>query len=130
MKSVSSLIIILFLITSGIPFGFAETPIIDSTSEQSPIFSSTPKESRNISVSLQESVGITSNVPQKKSITTNPSIISQSESLGKTVYLSEDFKIISSIFEETIVHNSFVIQPQTTLDKVAQIETVKDRNGT
>ena len=49
------------------------------------------------------------------------------EYLGKTVYLSEDFKIISSIFEETIVHNSFVIQPQTTLDKVAQIETVKDR---
>ena len=127
MKSVLSLFIILFLLTSSIPFGFAETPLIDPISEQSEIVSSTPKESRNISISLQESVGIASNVPQKKSTTTNPSIISQSEYLGKVVYLSEDFKITSSILEQTIVHNMFIVQPQTILDRVSQIEKVKDR---
>ena len=128
MKSVLSLITILFLLTSSIPFGFAETTTNDSTiPETLSLVSSTPKESRNISVSLHESVGIVSNSPQKKSTAINPIIISESEHLGKTVYLSEELNLISSILQQTVEHNSFVIQPQATLDRISPIEQIKDR---
>jgi hypothetical protein len=116
------------LITSIIPFGFADVPVIDTIpSETSPLVSSTPKESRNISVSLQESVGIATNSPQKKAPTFTPTIISTSDSLGKMVYLSESLHITSSIFEQTVALNSHIIQPQATLDRVAQIDKIKDR---
>ena len=127
MKSVFSLIAILFLLTSSIPLGFAETPIDSLESETSPIVSSAPKESRNISISLQESIGMTSNDPQKKSSSINPNTISQSEDLEKVVYFSENLKISSSIFEQSVVHNMFVEQPQTSLDRISQIEKIKDR---
>jgi len=128
LKSVLSLITILFLLTSSIPFGFAETTTNDSTiPETLSLVSSTPKESRNISVSLHESVGIASNSPQKKSSAINPTIISESEHLGKTIYLSEELNLISSILQQTVGHNSFVIQPQATLDRISPIEQIKDR---
>ena len=128
MKSVLSLIIILFLITSTIPFGFAEILPNDSTLSETPtIVSSTPKEFRNISVSLHESVGISTNSPQKKNTLIQPSVLYESESFGKMVYLSEDLKIISFIHEQSVKHVSFVIQPQTTFDRILQIEQTKDR---
>ncbi len=128
MKSVLSLIIILFLISSNIPFGFTEVPVIDVTSSEiSPIVFSTPKESRNISVSLQESVGISTNSPLEKDPTSQPIVMSTSSSLGKMVYLSESLHITSSIFEQTIALNSYIMQPQATLDRVSQIDKVKDR---
>ena len=128
MKSVLSLFIILFLITSSIPFGFADISTNDSTlSETSTIVSSTPKESRNISVSLHESVGISTNSPQKKNTSIDPSVLYESESFGKMIYLSEDLKIFSSIHEQSVGHVSFVTQPQTTFDRILQIEQTKDR---
>jgi hypothetical protein len=116
------------LITSTIPFGFAEILPNDSTLSETPtIVSSTPKEFRNISVSLHESVGISTNSPQKKNTLIQPSVLYESESFGKMVYLSEDLKIISFIHEQSVKHVSFVIQPQTTFDRILQIEQTKDR---
>ena len=128
MKSVLALITILFLITSSIPFGFTEIYGQDVIpTKTSPIVSSTPKESRNILVSLHESVGITSNAPQKKVPTFEPTIMSTSDVLGKTIFLSERLDITSSILEQTVQLKSFVVQPQATLDRVSQIDKVKDR---
>jgi len=128
LKSVLSLIIILFLISSSIPFGFAEVPLIDLTSSDiSPIVSSTPKESRSISVSLQESVGLATNSPLKKNPISHPTVMLTSDSLGKMVYLSERLDIISSIPQQIVSLNSYITQPQATLDRVSQIEKIKDR---
>jgi len=128
LKSVLSLIIILFLISSSIPFGFADVPIIDPTSSEiTPIVSSTPKEFRNISVSLQESVGLSTNSPLEKNSAVYPIIMSTSDSLGKLIYLSESLHITSSMFEQTVELNSYTIQPQATLDRVSQIDKIKDR---
>jgi len=108
--------------------GFSEVPVIDSTSSEiSPIVSSTPKESRNISVSLQESVGLSTNSPLKKNPIYQSYIMSTSDSLGKIVYLSENLHITSLIFEQQVISNSYVIQPQATLDRVSQIDKTKDR---
>ena len=96
MKSILSLIIILFLISSSIPFGFADVPVIDPTSSEiTPIVSSTPKESRSISVSLQESVGLATNSPLKKNPLVYTTIMLTSDSLGKLIYLSESLHITS-----------------------------------
>ncbi len=128
MKSVLSLITILFLLTSSVPFGFAEVPSVDSlSSETSPFVSSTPKESKNISVSLHESVGIATNSPLKKNPVLQPSVMSTSDSLGKIIYLSESLHSASSILEQTVAFNSYISQPQATLDRVSQIDKLKDR---
>ena len=111
MKSVLSLITILFLITSSIPFGFAEISTTDlMPSYTSVIVSPTPKESRNISVSFYESVGVATNSPLKKNTAIGSDIIIESENLGKTVYLSEQLNLISSINEQTVVHHPLVAQ--------------------
>jgi len=128
LKSILSLIIILFLISSNIPFGFADVPVIDLTSSEiSPIVSSTPKESRHISISLQESVGITTNSPLKKNSVMDQTVMSTSESLGKMLYLSESLQITSSIPKQSVTSNPYTIQPQATLDRVNQIDKINDR---
>ncbi|MFQ5476325.1 MAG: hypothetical protein ACE5DT_04755, partial [Nitrosopumilus sp.] len=54
--------------------------------------------------------------------------MSTSDSSGKTVYLSESLHITSSIFEQQVVaFNPHVTQPQATLDRVSQIDKIKDR---
>jgi len=65
---------------------------------------------------------MSANAPQQKNTIIQPSILYESESFGKMVYLSENLKIISSIQEQSIGHVSFVTQPQTTFDRVSQIE--------
>jgi len=50
-----------------------------------------------------------------------------SDSLGKMIYLSESLHITSLIFEQTLALNSYITQPQATLDRISQIEKVKDR---
>ena len=127
MKSVLSLVIILFLISSSVPFGFAEVPVIDLTSSETSLIVSSPKESRSISISLQESVGLATNSPLKKNPVAHPTFISTSDSLGKLIYLSESLDITSSILEQTIAFNSYITQPQATLDRISQIDKIKDR---
>ena len=127
LKAVLSLITILFLITSSIPFGFADvtysvTPVIDD----SPIVSSTPKETRNISVSLNESVGIASNSPQKKTSFEKPLIMSESDRFGKMIHLSESLDINPSMLEQTVQLNSFIPQQPVAVERT-QSDKLKDR---
>jgi len=119
LKSVLTFIIILFLITSGIPFGFADLQQTDVLTSQNLINdSSAPKETRIISVSLHESMGMATNQPPKKDSIGYSNAIYTSESINKLVYLSESLEIISSISEQQIQFNTFVIQPQAVLDRV------------
>jgi DNA-binding LytR/AlgR family response regulator len=86
LKSVLSLITILFLLTSSIPFGFAEISTTDlMSSDTSTIVSSTPKESRNISVSFYESVGVAANSPLKKNTVIGSGIIIESENKSESI---------------------------------------------
>ena len=92
-----------------------------------PTISSTPKETRNISVSLKESVGIASNSPQKKTSIEQPLIMSTSDTFGKTIYLSENLDINSSMFEQTVQFASFIPQQPATIDRTSQADKLKDR---
>ncbi|MCV0430675.1 MAG: hypothetical protein K5781_03740, partial [Nitrosopumilus sp.] len=126
MKSAFSLIAILFLLTSGIPFGFAESPSVDSPYEQSEIVSSTPKESRTISISLEESIGIKSNPPQKKNSEVNSNTVSESGHSKTNISLSEDLNLISSALEESVLHITFISQPQVIIERITQTDKTRD----
>ncbi|MCH8085908.1 MAG: hypothetical protein IIC15_05745, partial [Thaumarchaeota archaeon] len=116
MKSVLSLIIILFLITSSIPFGFADLQQTDSLTPQNLIDdSSAPKETRIISISLSETIGIETNQPPTKDPIGYNSVSYSSESFKKLVSLSESLDITTSTSEQQIQFNTFVKQPQATL---------------
>ena len=69
MKILLSFIAILLLVTSSVPFGFADTtPQIDSSlNDELPLQPSTPTR-KIISIDLEESVGLASGPPTKKEI--------------------------------------------------------------
>ena len=128
MKSVLTLIIILFLITSSIPFGFADLQQTDVPIPQNLIDDfSAPKENRIISIFLHESMGIATNEPPKKNSMHQNNAIYISEDSEKFIFLSENLDITTLTNEQQIQINTFVIQPQAILDRVSQIDKVKDR---
>ena len=128
MKSVLSLIIISFLISSSIPFGFADLQQTDALTPQNLTDdSSAPKETRIISIYLNESMGIASNQPSKNDSIDYGSVTYTSESFKKLVVFSESLGITSYTAEQQIQFNTFVKQPQATFDRVSQIDKVKDR---
>ena len=119
MKSVLSLITIFFLITSSIPFGFAEIEQTDALTSPNLDDSSTPQEGRLISISLHENIGIKSNQPPKKIPVNNINNEITSTSFGKLIILSESLDIKTSLSEQQTIIHSLISQPQTTLDRIS-----------
>ncbi|MCV0393238.1 MAG: hypothetical protein K5790_08145, partial [Nitrosopumilus sp.] len=129
MRNILSIFIILFLITSIIPFSFADVQTDALTqSELIPISSLPPKETKNVSISLHESIEIKTNQPMKKdSMHSNLVNTSTSDSFEKKIYLSEKLKIDTGLFESTIFFNSINPQPQTILDRFFTNDKTKER---
>ena len=128
MKSVLTIILILFLVASNIPLGFSDLQQTDAPIPQNFVDdSSALNETRIISISLHENIGIVSNQPSKKDSIDYSSISYTSESFKKLVSLSEKLDIKTSLSEQQIQFNTFLKQPQATLDRISQIDKVKDR---
>ncbi len=116
------------MITSSVPFGFADPQQTDSLASTSLSDEfSTLKETRTISISLHESIGIASNHPPKKHSIDDASSIYTSDHSEKLISFSESLDITTSIIEQQIHINSLITQPQTILDRVSQIDKLKDR---
>ena len=125
MKSVLSLITIIFLITSSVPFGFADlqTTLIPQNSVDD---SSAPKENRIISLSLHESVGLVSNPSPKNNFMDHNNVVYNSESSEKQVSFSENLGILTSTNEQQVQSVQFVMQPQAALERIVQPDKLRE----
>ena len=123
MKSILSLFIIAFLITSSIPFGFADHHI-DTVPQNS---ESSSTQSKIISVSLDENIGLESNKPADDKPIESANVVDGQDSFTKFVFFSESLDIKSSLVENQIYLKPFVVQPQTSIDRISQIDKPKDR---
>ncbi|MCV0413253.1 MAG: hypothetical protein K5782_09675, partial [Nitrosarchaeum sp.] len=124
MKSILSLFIIAFLITSSIPFGFADHHIDITVPDNS---ESSSTQSKIISVSLDENIGLESNKPADDKSIESANVIDEQDSFTKFVFFSESLDIKSSLVENQIYLKPFVVQPQTNIDRISQIDKLKDR---
>ena len=76
---------------------------------------------------MNESIGLESNKPVDNKPIESANVIDEHNSLTKFVIFSESLDIDSSIVENQIYLKPSVVQLQTNIDRVSQIDKLKDR---
>jgi len=89
-----SFVVILLLVASNVPIGFADTmPQIDSSLEPATQITKT------ISINLEEDVGLSSKPPTKNEMTNVPKYSDTIDSVGfdlVSIHLNEDLQLLTS----------------------------------
>jgi len=124
LKTLLSFVVILLLVTSSVPIGFADTTqqIDPSLNDESPIQPSTQTR-KTISISIEENVGLSSGSPIKKAI---KNVVQYVDSFNKLAYLNEDLKLITSSVDQKIHFDTIFTQPQTILERISQSDKLRD----
>jgi len=129
LKSVFSVIVILLLLASSVPFELANAqPVLDSTitdSEHSNI-SSTPEASNAISISLEENVGMKTGQPPDTGTNNYGNTIIDEQLTYQKVILSEKLGISTNLLDQSISIKSYKQQPQTIIERIWQPEKINN----
>ena len=125
-----SFVVILLLIASNIPIGFADTiPQIDSSlNDESPLEPVTQIR-KSISINLEEDVGLSSKPPTKNEMINVPKYTDTISLVGfdlVSIHLNEDLQLLTSYNNQKIHFNAIISQPQIILERISPSDKPRD----
>lgn len=125
-----SFVVILLLVASNVPIGFADTmPQIDSSLNDESQLEPATQITKTISINLEEDVGLSSKPPTKNEMTNVPKYSDTIDSVGfdlVSIHLNEDLQLLTSYNNQKIHFSAIISQPQIILERISQSDKPRD----